>query len=94
MPESSFTGLVPWGPTTITRAFILNAVVLALIAGISIEVRGVLNIYGLTKRFSRFEKMTLTIMATFVIGVAVYFVTRLFFGFGSGMVSSQEFTFF
>jgi len=94
MTETSYKALAPWRPTTITRAFVLNSLVIALVAGVSIEVRGILDVYKWSKTLSRWDKMKLTIGATFLVGVIVYFTLRTIVGFGGAMVTNQEYTFF
>ena len=67
--------------TTIAKAFVLNATVLAIIAACSIELRNYLDIRKETKGLTRFQKMGITMVGTFIIGIFVYLIARLLLGF-------------
>ena len=78
--------------TTITKAFFLNAIVLAIIAAGSIELRRYLDIRKETKGLSRFQKVIITISGTFLIGIIVDLLARILFGFGEGLLANQPFS--
>ena len=88
----SFKPVVNLTATTIAKAFILNAVVLSIIAACSIELRNYLDIRKETKGLNRIQKMGITIAGTFIIGIFVYFVARLFLGFGEGLLAKPPFS--
>jgi|Cruoilmetagenom7_1024161.scaffolds.fasta_scaffold488524_1 hypothetical protein len=78
--------------TTIAKAFVLNATVLAIIAACSIELRNYLDIRKETKGLTRFQKMGITMMGTFIIGILVYLIARLLLGFGEGLLANPPFS--
>lgn len=78
--------------TTIRKSFILNAIVLALIATLSIELRRYLDIRKETKRLRILTKIWITLLGTFVIGLIIYILIRLIFGFGEGMLATPPFS--
>tara|TARA_Y100000590_G_C15686507_1_gene1001841 strand:- start:79 stop:333 length:255 start_codon:yes stop_codon:yes gene_type:complete len=75
--------------TTITRAFVLNAIVLSVIAAFSIELRDMLDDMERTKGLSDIQKLLITMLGTFFIGIIIYFVCRFFFGLGEGMMATK-----
>ena len=78
--------------TTIRKSFILNAIVLALIATLSIELRRYLDIRKETKGLTILTKIWITFLGTFVIGLIIYILIRLIFGFGEGMLATPPFS--
>ena len=82
-----FFPLVDFRSTTIFRAFILNALVVALLAGMSIELRGYMDVREETKNLSRFRKMLITIIGTVIIGLSLFILARLIFGYGGGLLA-------
>ena len=73
--------------TTILKAFILNALMLALVAGRSIELRGYMDVREQTKHLSRFQKMVITIVGTILIGGILFVLARLLLGYGGGLLA-------
>jgi len=78
--------------TTIFKAFILNALVLAAIASMSIELRRYLEVRKETKGLTRLKKMGLTMLGTFFIGLIIYILARKLMGFGEGLLASPPFS--
>ncbi len=78
--------------TTIRKAFFLNAIVLAAVATVSIELRRYLDIRKETKGLSESKKFAITMIGTFIIGVIIYLITRIMFGFGEGLLATPPFT--
>jgi hypothetical protein len=78
--------------TTIRNAFILNAIVLAIISTTSIELRSYLDIISDTKGLSNTVKLLITFLGTFFIGLIIYIITRLLFGFGEGLLANSPFS--
>lgn len=72
------------------KAFVLNAFLLALVAGMSIELRGYMDVHGQIKRISRFKKMLMTIGGTIIIGFSILILGRLLFGYGGGLLADTE----
>lgn len=80
-------------PNSISKAFILNALVSAIIAALTIEARLYLNhkdrdkrILGLHER----QKMLIVIILSFLIGLLVFTFMFYISGFGSGMMCYQN----
>jgi len=87
-----FKPLIDMRATTIRKAFFLNAIVLAAVATVSIELRRYLDIRKETKGLSEIKKFTITMIGTFIIGVLIYLITRIIFGFGEGLLATPPFT--
>mgnify|MGYP000914744210 CR=1 FL=1 len=88
----TFTPILDMRSTTIRKAFIINALVLALIATVSIELRRYLDIRKETKRLTIIKKMWITLLGTFLIGIIIYISTRIIFGFGEGLLASYPYS--
>lgn len=84
-----FSPLIPMRATTITKAFILNSIVLAITAAFSTELRNLLDQMEQTKQLTETKKFMITIGGTFIIGLLIYFVCRIFFGLGEGMLATR-----
>ena len=85
----AFHPLIEFRGTTIAKAFVLNAIILACIAALSIEFRRYIDVLAETKALNRFEKIILTAVWTFSIGIAIYMFARLMLGFGEGMLAKH-----
>ena len=77
--------------TTIRKAFILNAIVLAAVATLSIELRRYLDKRKETKDITEAKKVGITMIGTFFMGVLIYITTRKLFGFGEGLIAIHPF---
>ena len=88
----SFKPLIDLRATTIKKAFFLNAVVLASIATFSIELRRYLDVRSETKGLTEINKVIITLIGTFFIGLIIYILTRLLFGFGEGLLGRSPFS--
>ena len=88
----SFQPLIDLRATTIKKAFFLNAVVLASIATFSIELRRYLDLRSETKGLTEINKIIITLVGTFFIGIIIYLVTRFLFGFGEGLLGRLPFS--
>ena len=87
--------------TTYTKAFILNAIVGAIICALAIELRFTLennktsyygfwsNIYN-EKKLSELYKFVTTLIATFIVSVAVYYLMYFLFLYGGGQLSNNK----
>lgn len=92
--------------TTIFKAFVLNALAVALISTFAVEIRKALN--DVKGRFYLFvnplfsgsdlnekQKSVIVALASFAAAMLVYVIMFLIFGFGAGMLSSgHKATFF
>ena len=83
----AFEPVFDFRSTTIFRAFVLNILVIALIAGMSIELRRFIDVREQTKNLSNFHKMLITIVGTIVIGFGVFFLARILLGYGGGLLA-------
>ena len=88
----TFRPIIDLRSTTIRKAFLLNAIVLATVATVSIELRRYLDIRKETKGLTEVQKMGLTMIGTFVMGLLIYILTRLIFGYGEGLLASPPFS--
>jgi len=77
--------------TTIGRAFFLNALILAIIAAASIELRRFIEERIETKKLTRTIKMLLTTSGSFIIGILTYLIIRIIFGYGDGLIGKPPF---
>ena len=87
--------------TTYTKAFILNAIVGAIICALAIELRFTLendktsyygfwsNIYN-EKKLSELHKFVTTLIATFIGSVVVYYSMYFLFLYGGGQLSNNK----
>lgn len=89
-----FTPLLNFRSKTVLRAFILNALVIGLIAGIGIELRRIIEIESYTKMLNEFQKSALTILGTTIVAFFVFLIIRIIFGYGDGMVAVKMYKFF
>ena len=87
-----FKPVIDFRATSIWRAFVLNAVVLACIATLSIELRRYLDIKEETKGLSTTRKVLITMLGTFIIGIIIYVIVRQLFGFGEGLLACEPFS--
>lgn len=77
---------------TIRKAFIINAIVLASIASTSVALSRYLDIRKETKGLTETKKIWLTLLGTFIFGLIIYIVMRIFFGFGEGLLAKRPFS--
>ncbi len=82
-----FQPLVNLRSTTIFRGFVLNSLVLAFVAVISIELRGYMDRREQTKYLSRVRKMVITIIGTSIMGFALFVILRFVLGYGGGLLA-------
>jgi len=82
-----FKPLINLRSTTIFKAFLLNALMLALVAGMSIELRRYMDIRAQTKNLSSFRKMIITIIGTIIIGFTLFILARFLLGYGGGLLA-------
>ena len=87
-----FKPVIDFRATSIWKAFLLNAIVLASIATLSIELRRYLDIQEETKGLSTTRKVIITMLGTFLIGILIYVVIRSLFGFGEGLLACEPFS--
>ena len=87
----TFRPLIDLRATTIKRAFFLNALLLAIIAATSIELRKLIEERVETKDLSRTRKVILTIIGSFLMAFITYILIRLIFGYGEGLIGKPPF---
>ena len=80
--------------TTLLRAFFLNAICLALVSALSIQVRQYLDRLGRKAKggwaLSDFSKTAIVSLSGFSVAVTVYFVLWALFGYGGGMITARK----
>ena len=91
----SFKPVVDFQPTTISKAFLLNAFVTALITVFAIYIKNVIEEQYSKKIYSERQRILLHISVTFAVSVALFLFFRFLFGFGGGMIMTETYnTFF
>jgi len=87
--------------TTYSKAFILNAIVGAIICALAIELRFTLendktsyygfwsNIYN-EKKLSELHKFITTVLVTFIVSIVVYYSMYFLFLYGGGQLSNNK----
>ena len=92
---SSFHPIVNFQPTTITKAFLLNALVTTLITVFAIYIKNVIEEEYSTKIYSNKQRILLHITVTFLVSVVLFVFFRFLLGFGGGMIMTGAYkTFF
>ena len=79
--------------TDFLKAFILNALVAAVIAGLTIEARLQLNTEGILWASSKeslpeLTKLAITLLTSFLVAFFVYYTMHIIFGYGGGMLTA------
>ena len=81
--------------TTYFKAFVLNAISVAVIAALSIEMRSILDRIGIKAKggwdLSDPTKTAIVFVSAFTIAMMVYFLLYILVGFGGGMLTDQVF---
>ena len=77
--------------TTIPKAFLLNAIVISVIATIAIEVRFALD-KDTSKNLTEAGKGGIIFITTFIGGLLTYSIMYILFNYGSGMLGSKNLT--
>ena len=92
---SSFHPIVNFQPTTISKAFLLNALVTSIITVFAIYIKDVIEERYSTKIYSNRQRILVHITVTFVVSVALFILFRFLLGFGGGMIMTGPYkTFF
>ena len=86
-----FMGIFDFHASTVLRAFVLNAIVVGMITGLSIELRRIIDDEAYTKGISEIGKILMTITGTSAMGFIIYIVIRFIFGFGDGLVATKRY---
>tara|TARA_B100001250_G_C19770954_1_gene777156 strand:- start:701 stop:1006 length:306 start_codon:yes stop_codon:yes gene_type:complete len=81
--------------TTYFKAFVLNAISVAIIAALSIEMRSYLDRIGVKAKggwdLSDPTKTAIVFVSGFTIAMMVYLLLYVFVGFGGGMLTDEVF---
>ena len=93
---STMFPLIKWfRATTYFKAFILNAIAVAIIAALSIEMRSYLDRQGRKVKggwdLSDATKTTIVFVSGFTIAMMVYVIMYIIVGFGGGMLYNNTF---
>ena len=76
------------------KAFILNAIALAIISALSIETRSYLDTLGRDVKgkwtLSNFTKTAIVFFSAFVVAIVVYLLLYFLVGFGGGMLTTHK----
>ena len=88
MVKTTFNPLINLRSTTIFKAFVLNVLVISLIAGMSIELRRYMDVREQTKNLTSSRKMFITIIGTIMIGFVLFVLARFVLGYGGGLLAA------
>ena len=88
----NFKPILDMRATSMSKAFFLNALILAIVAAGSIELRNVIEIRVETKKLSRLRKVVLTTIGSFIMGMLTYILIRFIFGYGEGLIGRPPFS--
>jgi hypothetical protein len=80
--------------TTIPKAFLLNSIVIAVIATIGIEVRAALDADTSDKTLTQAEKGGIIFATTFISGLLTYIIMYVLVNYGGGQLSTKKLTAF
>jgi hypothetical protein len=85
-----FEPIFSFRPTTILKAFIINALFAAIITAFTIETRRVIDENKYTKDFpNRPHKLIFTTLVSFMIAFITFIIVRYLIGAGGGMLGSK-----
>ena len=86
-----FRPLFSLRPTNISRAFVLNAILLGFTTALTIEVRRVMDETRFTKDLPDIpHKVFATALISIVIGFFSYVIIRALFGLGGAMIAPKR----
>ena len=92
---TTFTPVYNLKPTTITKAFILNALVTTIITVFTITIKKIIETHHLTKNYSEPQKIAIHMFVTFFTSILLFLFFRFLLGFGGGMLMTGNYkTFF
>ena len=92
---SSFHPIVNFQPTTISKAFLLNALVTSIITVFAIYIKDVIEERYSTKIYSNRQSSLVHVTVPCVVSVALFVLFRFLLGFGGGMIMTGPYkTFF
>lgn len=74
---------------TYVKAFVLGAIIQALVATAAVEIRQQLDMKDNTVNWSEGWKVTATLLISFAIALICYFFMYYMFGFGGGMITYE-----
>ncbi len=87
----AFKPVINYRPTTIGRAFLLNAIFIGITSAFTIEARRIFNTNPYTKDLpDRPHKLAATVLASICIGFTAYLLCRFLFGLGGGMLAPMK----
>ncbi len=79
-----------WRGTRPVLAFFWNAVAIAIVAALTIEVRFYLDDYSKSKEWPKALKLGITVATAFLASFSVFILLRVVFGFGGGMLAAVK----
>ena len=87
----TFKPLINFRGTTMARAFLINALLIAITTALTIEVRRIIQHHKYTKDLpDRPHKVLVTATASLLFTLTAYFIARLLFGIGGGMLAMKK----
>ena len=86
-----FKPIFSFRPTTMLKAFIINALLGAIITAFTIEVRKIIGEHEYTKYFpDRPHKLFFTTITSFLIAFITFIFLRYILGIGGGMLGPKK----
>lgn len=77
--------------TTITKAFVINAIVISIITVLGIELRRLINIEVYSKNLPNWLQIILTMVGTSLMAFFVFIFMRFCLNFGDGMLATSNY---
>ena len=87
----NFRPLFEFRGTTMWKAWIINAIIIGIISGITVELRDFMDAHEYTKLFPDVpHKLLGTIFISSLAGFVTFFFSRVLFGTGEGMIEPDK----
>mgnify|MGYP003691519125 FL=1 len=84
-----FTPLFKFRGTTMWKAWVINAIIIGIISGFTVEIRDYMDQHNYTTFLPDFpHKLLATILISSFAGFITFFLSRVIFGTGEGMMES------
>ena len=86
-----FKSLIEFRGTTILKAFIINSIIVGIVAALTVETRNKLNEHMFNPYFPKeIHKVIVTMIVSFLISMVTYIIMRLLFGTYGGALDGKR----
>ena len=83
----SYTPLFKFRGTTMWKAWVINAIIIGIISGFTVEIRDYMDEHDYTVFLPDFpHKLFATVLISSLAGFITFFLSRIIFGTGEGMM--------